>query len=149
MIMNFLLYFGLLLSRLGVWPAVLFFCIQQMLFGLYLGSIFASNHKGMLILDKESQMDFLLRQVLTSRNIKASPFIDFWYGGLNYQIEHHLFPNMARNKLKEAQQIVKTFCQAHSIPYCETTMSQSFREVHQFLHRTGAQICEEGLEHGS
>jgi len=140
MIMSVLLYFGLLLTRLSIWQAVVFFFIQQMLFGLYMGSIFASNHKGMLILDKESQMDFLRRQVLTARNIKASLFIDFWYGGLNYQIEHHLFPSMARNKLKEAQQIVKSFCRTHSVLYCETTVPQSFREVHQFLHGIGISL---------
>jgi fatty acid desaturase len=149
MIMSLLLYLGLLLTRLHVWQAILFFFIQQMLFGLYLGSIFASNHKGMPILGKESQMDFLCKQVLTARNVKASPFIDFWYGGLNYQIEHHLFPNMPRNKLKEAQQIVKSFCRTHSIPYSETTVSQSFREVHQFLHGIGAQMRGEVSKLGS
>jgi fatty acid desaturase len=138
MVMSLMLYFAFLLTRLPVWQAVLFFFFQQMLFGLYLGSIFASNHKGMLILERESQIDFLRKQVLTSRDVKGNPFTDFWYGGLNYQIEHHLFPNMARNKLKEAQVIVKSFCNARSIPYCETTVFQSFCEVHQFLHSIGA-----------
>lgn len=36
---------------------------------------------------------FLREQVLTSRNVNANWFIDLMYGGLNYQIEHHLFPS--------------------------------------------------------
>ena len=119
---------------------LLFIVIHQALTGLYLGSIFAPNHKGMLIVDKDSKMGFLQRQVLTARNIYAGPVTDFWYGGLNYQIEHHLFPSMPRNKLKEAQQIVKAFCQEHEIPYHETTMVQCFKEILQYLHGIGAPL---------
>lgn len=140
LIMSLLLYFGLLLSRMSIWQAVLFFAIQQMFLGLFLGTIFAPNHKGMLVLNKESQMDFLHRQVLTSRDIKGGLFIDFWYGGLNYQIEHHLFPNMARNKLKKAQHIVKAFCKTHSISYSECSVLQSYWEVHQYMHGIGAPL---------
>ena len=142
MIIGFLLYASLLLSRMNIWQAILFIIIQQMLFGLYVGSTFAPNHKGMPILDKESQVDFLHRQVLTSRNIKAGPFTDLWYGGLNYQIEHHLFPGMARNKLRQAQQIVKTFCQTHSIPYYECSALQSYRDIFYYLHNIGALLRE-------
>jgi fatty acid desaturase len=138
MIMHFGLYFALLFSRFTFWQAALFVLIHQALTGFYLGSIFAPNHKGMPVLDKESKMDFLHRQVLTSRNIYAHPVTDFVYGGLNYQIEHHLFPTMARNKLKEAQDIVKAFCQAHDIPYHETNALQSLWEILQHLHQIGA-----------
>ena len=140
LITSLLLYFGLLLTRMGIWQAILFFTIHHMLLGLFIGTIFAPNHKGMLVLDKESQMNFLHRQVLTSRDIKGGPFTDFWYGGLNYQIEHHLFPNMARNKLREAQQIVKAFCRARSIPYYESSVLQSNKEIHRYMHRIGAPL---------
>jgi hypothetical protein len=43
---------------------------------------------------------FLREQVLTARNIYGNWFIDFMYGGLNYQIEHHLFPSMPRYSLR-------------------------------------------------
>ncbi len=138
-IAHFGVYFGFLFFVLGVWQATAFILVHQALFGLYVGSAFATNHKGMLILGKDSQMDFLRRQVLTSRNVKASPLIDFWYGGLNYQIEHHLFPNMPRNKLPEAQKVVKAFCQSRSVSYCETSVFQSYREILQSLHQVGAQ----------
>ena len=73
--------------------AVVFIIVQQGLFGLYLGCSFAPNHKGMPILDAADQSDFLRRQALTSRNVRGGWLTDFALGGLNYQIEHHLFPS--------------------------------------------------------
>jgi fatty acid desaturase len=143
MVFHYVLYFGLLFSRLNIWQAILFFIMQRALFGLYLGSVAAPNHKGMLVLDKDSQLDFLRQQVLTSRNVKAHPLTDFWYGGLNYQIEHHLFPTMPRNRLKEAQHIVKAYCEQHSIPYHETGVLQSYREILGYLHEVSAPLRSE------
>jgi fatty acid desaturase len=137
---HFLIYLALVFTFLSVWQALLFILIHQALTGFYLGSIFAPNHKGMPVLDNDNKLSFLHRQVLTARNIYAGPITDFWYGGLNYQIEHHLFPSMPRNKLKEAQQIVKAFCQEHDISYHETTMLQSFKEILQYLHEVGAPL---------
>ena len=139
---HFIVYFGLLFSLLDAWQAVLFIAIHQGLTGLYLTSIFAPNHKGMPVLENDSQLDFLRRQVLTSRNVSAHPLTDFCYGGLNYQIEHHLFPSMPRNKLREAQVIVKCFCRARSITYHETSVLQSHREILQHLHRVGTPLRE-------
>jgi fatty acid desaturase len=143
MAIHFVLYFGLLVYFLALWQAVLFVLIHQGLHGLYLASVFAPNHKGMPVLDKDSRLSFLRRQVLTARNVKAHPFTDFWYGGLNYQIEHHLFPKIPRNKLGEAQTIVKAFCHARSIPYYETGLLQSYRELLQYLHQVSAPLREE------
>lgn len=140
MIAHFVLYFAFVFYCLPFWQAVIFVCIHQALTGLYLGSIFAPNHKGMPVLERDSEMDFLHRQIVTSRNVYASPVADFWYGGLNYQIEHHLFPSMARNKLKEAQSIVKPFCEAHHIPYHETSFMQSYKEILHHLYQVGTPL---------
>jgi fatty acid desaturase len=139
---HFALYFGLLLSVLEPLPAMLFIIVHRGLFGMYMVSIFAPNHKAMPVLDRDSQLDFLRRQVLTSRNVIAHPITDFWYGGLNYQIEHHLFPRLPRNKLREAQPIIKDFCRAHSIAYHETSVLQSYQEILQHLHEVGAPLRE-------
>lgn len=140
MVAHYALYFTFVFSFLPFWQGVLFVCLHQALTGAYLGSIFAPNHKGMPVLEKESKMDFLRRQVLTARNIYTGPVTDFCYGGLNYQIEHHLFPSMPRNKLKQAKQIIKPFCQAHAIPYHETSIGQSLKEILQHLHAIGAPL---------
>jgi fatty acid desaturase len=105
-----------------------------------MGSVFAPNHKGMPVLDENIQMGFLRQQVITSRDVSAHPVTDFIYGGLNYQIEHHLFPNMPRNNLKKAQPLVKEFCHARSIPYHETSVMQSHREILGYMHRMSAPL---------
>jgi len=138
--LHHILYFGMLFFCLNPWQAVIFLLIHQALFGLFLGSAFAPNHKGMPVLEKGSPLDFLRRQVLTSRNVRGGVSNDFWYGGLNYQIEHHLFPSMPRNNLKHAQKIVKAYCQEHDIAYYETSALQSFREILQFLHEASAPL---------
>src|ERR671910_2825859 len=139
---HFALYFGLLFSVLEPLQALLFVAVHRGLFGTYLVSIFAPNHKAMPLLERDSKVDFLRRQVLTSRNVIAHPITDFWYGGLNYQIEHHLFPRLPRNKLREAQPIIRGFCRDHSIAYHETSVLQSYKEILQHLHEVGAPLRE-------
>ncbi len=146
MIAHVILYLAGAFWLLGWWPGLLFIFLHQTLTGFYLGAIFAPNHKGMPVLEKKSKMDFLHRQILTARNIQAHPVTDFCYGGLNYQIEHHLFPSMARNQLKKAQPIVKAFCQAHSLPYHETTVFQSVAEILGHLHSIGAPLRDRHLQ---
>ena len=74
--------------------------MHQAVFGLYMGCSFAPNHKGMPIIEPDEKLDYLRRQVLTSRNVRGGWFIDQLLGGLNYQIEHHLFPSMPRANLR-------------------------------------------------
>ncbi|MGK2964555.1 MAG: fatty acid desaturase family protein [Tepidiformaceae bacterium] len=123
------------------WPhAIVFALVHQATFGLYNSSVFASNHKGMPLVGDGERMDFLREQVLTSRNVKAHAFTDFWYGGLNYQIEHHLFPTMPRNRLRAAQPIIEQFCRERGISYHSTGLFESYKEVLGHLHEMGAEI---------
>jgi fatty acid desaturase len=117
--------------------AVAFVAVHQGLFGLYLGCSFAPNHKGMPTLTDAEQLDFLRRQVLTSRNVAGSRLVDFVLGGLNYQIEHHLFPAMPRPNLRRAQPLVRAFCQDHNLPYTEASLFGSYAEALRHLHRVG------------
>ena len=141
---HIVLYLGVVFSLLGMWGGMFFILVHQMLFGLYMGSVFAPNHKGMLMLTGNGILDQLRQQVLTTRNVRAHPVTDFWFGGLNYQIEHHLFPQIARNKLKDAQATVRAFCQARSIPYRETSLFQAYRETLRSLHHVSAPLRQAG-----
>ena len=134
------LYGGLIFYVLGGWDAVLFILVNQLAIGLYTGSVFAPNHKGMPLLGREAQLDFLTRQVVTARNIKSSALNDFLFGGLNYQIEHHLFPSMPRNRLKEAKKLIEPFCLAHSIPYREESVLESQKSILRHLHAASAPL---------
>lgn len=146
--LHYILYISMLFYCFNPWQAVIFLALHQALFGIFLGSAFAPNHKGMPILKKGSRVDFLRRQVLTSRNVHRGFLNDFWYGGLNYQVEHHLFPSMPRNNLKKAQKIVTAYCQEHSIAYYETSMLQSFREILHFLQEVSAPLRAKKIQRG-
>ena len=133
-------YFALLFILLDPWQAVLFFLVHHGLTGLYMGSVFAPNHKGMPVLEKGEQMGFMTQQIITTRNLYPNPITNFVYGGLNYHIEHHLFPNMPRNNLKKAHKVVKEFCRTHGFPYYETGVLQSQREILAYLHKVSAPL---------
>jgi len=120
--------------------AVVFVAVQQGVFGLYLGCSFAPNHKGMPTLTAADELDFVRRQVLTSRNVQGSRLVDFVLGGLNYQIEHHLFPNMPRPNLRHAQPLIRGFCQQHQIDYSEASLLGSYAEAVRHLHAVGASL---------
>jgi fatty acid desaturase len=132
-VLHFVSYFCVLFLLFPFGQALLFIVVHQMLFGLYMGMVFAPNHKGMPIMDENVQMDYLRQQVVTSRNVRGNPLTDFWYGGLNYQIEHHLFPTMPRNNLAKARPLVKAYCAQKDIPYHETGVWQSYREILTYM----------------
>ena len=139
------IYLGILFAFLPPWQAVVFVVIHRALAGLHMGSVFAPNHKGMPVLEPNTRLDYLRQQVLTARDVIPNPVIDFAYGGLNYQIEHHLFPNMPRNRLKDARGVVKAFCREHNIPYHETGFWQSHREILGYMHEVSAPLRRKTL----
>jgi fatty acid desaturase len=117
--------------------AVVFIVVQQGLFGFYMGCTFAPNHKGMAVLPAADSSDFLRRQVLTSRNVRGGRLVDAALGGLNYQIEHHLFPSMPRPNLQRAQPLVAEFCAELGLPYCQTSLLSSYADALRHLHAIG------------
>jgi fatty acid desaturase len=145
LLLHMVIYLGPLLYFLGPWSALLVVVIHKGIGGAYLASVFAPNHKGMPQTDSSSRLDFVRTQVLTARNIRSHPITDLWYGSLNYQIEHHLFPGMPRLNMRRAQLIVKRFCEEHEIPYHETSFLQSYRELLGFLNEIGAPLREAGV----
>jgi fatty acid desaturase len=134
-------YLAAVLRVLSPLKAAVFIVVQQALFGLYLGCSFAPNHKGMPMLTADDQSDFLRRQVLTARNVRGNWLVDFALGGLNYQIEHHLFPSMPRPNLRRSQAMVREFCQRHNLAYCETTLLRSYAQALRHLHEVGQPLC--------
>ena len=115
--------------------AVTFIAVYEAVFSLYLGCSFAPNHKGMPIIDGGSTMSFAARQVVTARNVSGGRWTGFILGGLNYQIEHHLFPTMPRPSLRRARDLVRTFCVDNHLGYCEEGPVRSFRHAVGSLRR--------------
>lgn len=133
-------YASLLFFLPSLSTAIAFVIVHQALFGLYMGTLFAPNHKGMLVIGPDSQLDFLRRQVLTSRNVASHPIVNYWYGGLNFQIEHHLFPTMPAGNLPQAQKIIAQYCVQRQVSYHVTSVWQSYREILGYLHEVGAPL---------
>jgi fatty acid desaturase len=132
------LYLGVVFWLVSPTRALAFIAVQQALFGLYLGCAFAPNHKGMAMLDHDANETFLRRQVITSRNVTGGTITTLLLGGLNYQIEHHLFPMMPRSNLARSQGVVREFCRANGVPYQTCSLIDSYRQVLSYLRAVGA-----------
>ena len=117
--------------------AFAFLGVQLAVFGVYMGASFAPNHKGMPVIDRDAKLDFFSKQVRTSRNIRGGWWATWLMGGLNYQVEHHLFPSMARPHLSKAREIVREFCASNDVPYTETSLGRSYAIVIDYLNRVG------------
>ncbi|WP_374199535.1 fatty acid desaturase [Glycomyces sp. YM15] len=137
---HFAAYISAVFLVLSPGKAIVFILVHKAAWGLYMGSVFAPNHKGMPTLVGETELDFLRKQVLTSRNVKGGWLTDVALGGLNHQIEHHLFPGMPSVHLGRARPIVRDFCAEKGISYHETGLIQSWREALAQLHRNGASL---------
>ena len=118
------------------WAMAMWF-VMMMSFGFFMGAAFAPNHKGMPLVEKDSSLDFFSRQVLTSRNIKGSWLKDNLMGGLNYQVEHHLFPSMARPYLRKTHQIVSEYCRQNDVTLVEMNLLASYKTIMQHLNKVG------------
>ncbi|MEU8813734.1 acyl-CoA desaturase [Actinoplanes sp. NPDC048796] len=135
---HFVGYIAALALVLTPLQAVAFLVVHQAIFGVYLGLTFAPNHKGMP--HPDGTEDFLRKQVLTSRNVRGGRLTDIALGGLNYQIEHHLFPAMPTPNLPTAQPIVQAYCAEIGVPYEMTSLTDSYRQALSHLHEVGADL---------
>ncbi|WP_110589035.1 fatty acid desaturase family protein [Microbacterium suaedae] len=117
--------------------AATFLAVQLGVFGFYMGVAFAPNHKGMPIVPRHLKLDFLRRQVMMSRNIRGGRVIDIAMGGLNYQIEHHLFPSMPRPHLRRAAPVIADYCRERDVPYTQTSLFSSYAIVVRYINRVG------------
>jgi fatty acid desaturase len=117
--------------------AVRFLTVQVAVFGFYLGCAFAPNHIGMPLVPATLKLDFLRRQVLVSRNITGGRAVSVLMGGLNHQIEHHLFPSIARPHLRTIAPPVAAYCAAQGIPYTQTSLVMAYRHVLRHLNQVG------------
>lgn len=130
-------YLALVFLVLSPGIAAVFLAVQLGLFGFYMGIAFAPNHKGMPVVPRGLAIDFLRRQVLMSRNVRGSRLLDIAMGGLNYQIEHHLFPSMPRPHLRRAAPIIAEYCRREGVAYTQTGLFASYAIVVRYINRVG------------
>ena len=140
---RFAVYFALVFWAMPLGLAFAFLGVQFAAFGVYMGASFAPNHIGMPIVPANSRLSFLDTQVLTSRNVSGGWFMTALMGGLNYQIEHHLFPSMPRPHLWKARQLVQEHCAEHGVPYTETNLARALGIVVAHMNRVGLAAARE------
>ena len=89
---------------------------------------------------KGTKLSFLEQQITTSRNVKGGLITDTLLVGLNYQIEHHLFTNCPRNKLKLITPFVKEICNDLNLQYTSVNFTESNKIIIKELHSVSLAI---------
>ncbi|KAI9985643.1 hypothetical protein PInf_005035 [Phytophthora infestans] len=116
-------------TGMSVAQGLAFFMLAQMSCGGFLAAVFSVGHNGMSVYEREDKPDFWQLQVTTTRNITPGFFMDWFCGGLNYQIEHHLFPMMPRHNLQKVNPLVKSLCKQYDVRFHETGFYRGLVEV--------------------
>ena len=124
----------------GVLNKVLFLFASQLSCGMLLAAVFSLNHNGMPVYSVEEarNMDFYRLQILTGRAVNPTVFMTWFTGGLNYQIEHHLFPMVPRHHFHKIQPMVESLCKKHGITYHRTGFFDGTMEIFQRLGKVGS-----------
>ncbi|MGB0166544.1 MAG: fatty acid desaturase family protein [Luteibaculum sp.] len=124
-----LAYFGIFLVipiitlSVPFWLTILMFCAMHFVCGHYLAIVFQTAHvmpeaKFEKIDENASQENWFVHQILTTANFAPKNKMLSWIlGGLNYQIEHHLFPNISHIHYPKLSKIVKQTTQEFNLPY--------------------------------
>lgn len=137
LILHFGLWFVLPIFLFKVPPAL---CLAAYVFpllvlGPHLAAIFWINHIGMPLVQDPARFSFLEHQVRTSRTILNRWKVDWLFGGLNYQIEHHLLPQIPSRRLPQLQRIVSDRLNASRLPYRTLSWTNAVKEVGRHINR--------------
>jgi len=127
-IVHHVAYFGFFVHYLGVWPGLGVAALHHIIVGTHLSTVLGTNHIGRPFAPRESEDPFL-DQVEPSRNIRTHPLFECFWGSLNHQIEHHLFPSMSRNQIRRALPIVRQFCRERGVNYEEVSVVECYRQI--------------------
>merc|ERR1712106_1160112 len=138
-------------SGFGRWSIPYSFCYYMLhttSSGLFLALVFGLGHNGMAVYDAETRPDFWKLQVTTSRNIIGGHgipqwFVDWFCGGLQYQVDHHLFPMIPRHNLKKTHALVKSFCKEWKVSYHEADIIDGTYEVLSCLDEVAMEFVME------
>lgn len=123
--------------------AIMYFLVAQTSCGLFLATVFGLGHNGMAVYPAEERPDFWKLQVTTSRNITGSWFAHWFCGGLDYQVEHHLFPSLPRHSLPKAHELVTQFCKDHNVTYHEADLIVGNQEILSHLGKVSKEFLKE------
>lgn len=132
-------YISFLLSLLPTWTEVaMFYGICCLLEGVLHFQLILSHYcKPWSVLDDYHSESWYLKQVDSNLNIEVPEWLDWFHGGLNLHIEHHLYPKMARNKLRKASVYIKKVCAKHGLVYDSVSFTTAMSRTLVHLKSTG------------
>lgn len=99
--------------------------------GVLLALIFAPAHMGLPITD--GQHHDWQHQLETTRNLEMPRVMSFFFVGLDYQVEHHLFPKIPHHHLPQAARIVRTWCEREGVPYLSVPYFAALADAARFM----------------
>lgn len=132
-----------IMSNMSLFNAVMYFFVAQTSCGLMLALVFGLGHNGMAVYPANERPDFWKLQVTTTRNVKSNWFSDWFCGGLQYQVDHHLFPSLPRHNLGKVHKLVESFCKEQGVSYHEADMIEGNIEVLQHLAKVSVEFIKE------
>ena len=142
----------MLLIDLPWWQVLLGFLLMQFICGLILAFVFQPAH----VLEEVNfykaddngsvKNNWAIHQLETTSNFASNRYFSWFIGGLNYQIEHHLFPNICHVHYAWISKIVKTTAAEFNIPYNQQKSFYSALKSHfVLLHKLGTGQYERDL----
>lgn len=135
--LHYLGCFGLAFIMLPPLVALWYIALAQIFSGAFLAIVFVQSHSGMEVYS--APQDFVTAQVISSRDLQANVWNIWFTGGLNFQIEHHLFPTLPRHNLGRVCSEVRTLCKKHGLNYDTRSMAQSTKIVIRCLRDVAMQ----------
>ncbi|CAB4270105.1 unnamed protein product [Prunus armeniaca] len=117
-ILVFWTWFPLLVSCLPNWSERVMFVLASFAVTALQHIQFTLNHfTGDTYLGPPTGNDWFEKQTAGTVDISCSSWMDWFYGGLQFQLEHHLFPRLPRSQLRKISPTVKDLCKKHNLPY--------------------------------
>ena len=135
MLVHWPLVSGTIFYFLPLADALIVFATLYFTLSPWLAFGFITNHLGCEVFDYEEGKEFswMELQMRTSRSLKGGMLTHWFYGGLNTQIEHHLFPRAPRFNLLKVQKMTKDFAKKHNMQYFEMTPVQAYVQINNVL----------------
>ena len=118
----------LLISQAAYMNAVATLFLADVVTNIHSFIVIATNHAGSDLYKfeqgcKPNSGTFYMRQVVSSANFRTGgDYNDFWHGWLNYQIEHHVWPNLSALSYQRGQPELKAICDKHGVPYIQESV---------------------------
>jgi len=135
MLSHWFVIWGVLISQIGLMDTLIVAVTLNFILSPWLAFGFITNHLGCETFTTEEAKDFswLELQMRGSRSLKGGFLVHWFYGGLNTQIEHHIFPKAPRFNLLKVQKITKDFAKKYNISYFETTPIEAYIQINNAL----------------